>query len=71
MDIIEKLTNLYKQTTITENADTIMEATKEIRKLRAALFIIKAQDSGKIGSTDKADCMAVIAEIALRRSLEL
>ncbi len=70
MDIVEKLMNLHKQAT-TENshyyvANTVMEAVQEIHKLRSALVTIAVQDSGRIGGTDKADCIAAIAQLALR-----
>jgi hypothetical protein len=70
MDIIEKLEDLYKQATAERShfyvAGTAMEAMQIIHKYRAALVVIAAQDSGKIGSTDKVDCMATIAQTALR-----
>lgn len=39
---------------------------KENNKYKEALVMIVAQDSGVIGSTKKSDCMAAIAELALR-----
>ncbi len=70
MDIIEKLQDLHKQATTEQShyyvANTVIEAIQEIHKLRSALVTIAAQDSGRIGSTDKADCMVAIAQIALR-----
>jgi len=37
-----------------------------VANYRDALVIIAGQDSGVIGSTAKSDCMASIAELALR-----
>ena len=69
-DIIEKLIDLHKQATTERShyyvANTVNDAIKEIEGLRRALVIIASQDSGKVGSTDKSDCMASIAEVALR-----
>ena len=69
-DILEKLIDLHKQATTERShyyvANTVNEAIKEIKGLRRALVIIASQDSGKVGSTDKVDCMASIAEVALR-----
>jgi hypothetical protein len=70
MDIIEKLEDLVKQATTERShyyvASTAREAASEIKKLRESLGIIAEQDSGKVGSTSKCDCMAAIAKLALR-----
>ena len=49
-----------------QGAKKIDMLRKENAKFREALTIIAAQDSRVVGSTEKSDCMASIAELALR-----
>lgn len=41
---------------------------EELESYRKALELIAAQDSGIVGSTDKADCLAGIAQAVLNRT---
>ena len=45
-----------------------IEVVGEHKRYREALELIAAQDSGIVGSTSKADCMAAIARAVLNRT---
>lgn len=71
-DLLNKLSDMQdsliyaaRKDVLRDAEQTILNLENRVNKLNDALFMIALQDSGVPGSTDKADCMASIAKIAL------
>lgn len=64
-DIVERLRERARGPATDRTHGLMAEAAAEIERMRGALRVIAAQDSGVPTSTSLADCMAALARAAL------